>query len=74
MIRLAVFTEGSTVFSYQIKISLEIADKLISAPCKLTEHSIGSFFGRIPVFFGDVIAMYGADRHINIRESHLIQH
>ena len=65
MIRLAVFIENSTVFSYPIKISLEIADKLISAPCKLAEHSFRSFFSRIPVFFGNVIAMHRADYHID---------
>ena len=74
LIRLVVFIENSTVFSYPIKISLEITYKLISAPCKLTEHSFCTLFGHIPVFFGNVIAMHRADYHIDIRKSHLIQH
>lgn len=53
---------------------LNITYKLISAPCKLTKHSVCAFFGLIPVFFGNVIAMYRANFYVNIRERHLIQH
>ena len=38
---------STTVTSYQFKIILNIPYKLISAPCKLAEHSVRAFFGLI---------------------------
>ena len=56
------------------QILLDIAGKLISAPCQLAEYAVCALIAFVPIVFGDVIAMDRTDLYLDIRKRHLIQH